>query len=57
MLEAIKRESEDETGVTPTGPFIASTPIKQKGGKIVHDGAFKADCYLIAIVSNTFSME
>lgn len=43
--------------LTPTGPFIASTPIEQKGGKIVHAWAFKADCDPIAIVSNTFSME
>ena len=36
LLEAAKREFKEETGVTPTGPFIALTPIKQKGGKIVH---------------------
>ena len=57
MLEAAKREFEEETGVTPTGPFIELTPIKQKGGKIVHAWAFKGDCDPSAIVSNTFSME
>jgi predicted NUDIX family NTP pyrophosphohydrolase len=36
LLECAKREFKEETGVTPTGPFIALTPIKQKGGKIVH---------------------
>jgi predicted NUDIX family NTP pyrophosphohydrolase len=36
MLEAAKREFEEETGITPIGPFTALTPIKQKGGKIVH---------------------
>ena len=57
LLEAAKREFEEETGVTPTGPFIALTPIKQKGGKIVHAWAFKGDCDPGAIVSNTFRME
>ena len=57
LLEAAKREFKEETGVTPTGPFIALTPIKQKGGKIVHAWAFKGDCDPSAIVSNTFTME
>ena len=55
--DCLKREFKEETGVTPTGPFIALTPIKQKGGKIVHAWAFKGDCDPSAIVSNTFSME
>jgi len=57
LLEAAKREFKEETGVTPTGPFTALTPIKQKGGKIVHAWAFQADCDPSAILSNTFSME
>ena len=57
LLEAAKREFEEEIGVTPTGPFIALTPITQKGGKIVHAWAFKGDCEARAIVSNTFSIE
>lgn len=57
MLAAAEREFEEETGVTPTGPFIALTPIKQKGGKIVHAWAFQGDCDPSAVVSNTFSME
>ena len=57
LLEAAKREFEEETGVTPTGPFIALTPIKQKGGKIVHAWAFKGDCDPGRLVSNTFTME
>jgi predicted NUDIX family NTP pyrophosphohydrolase len=57
LLEAAKREFKEETGVTPTGPFIALTPIRQKGGKIVHAWAFKGDCDPAAIVSNTFTME
>lgn len=57
MLEAAKREFAEETGVTPTGPFTELTPIKQKGGKIVHAWAFRGDCDPAEIVSNTFTME
>jgi predicted NUDIX family NTP pyrophosphohydrolase len=57
LLEAAKREFEEETGVAPTGPFTELTPIKQKGGKIVHAWAFAGDCDPSAIVSNTFSTE
>jgi predicted NUDIX family NTP pyrophosphohydrolase len=57
LLEAAKREFEEETGITPSGPFIALSPIKQKGGKIVHAWAFKGDCDPTTIVSNIFTME
>lgn len=57
LLEAAKREFQEETGVTPVGPFTALTPIKQKGGKIVHAWAFRGDCDPRVIVSNTFTLE
>lgn len=57
LLEAAKREFKEETGITPTGPFIKLTPVKQKGGKIVHAWAFEGDCDPTKIVSNTFTME
>ena len=57
LLETAKREFEEETGITPRGPFLALTPIKQKGGKIVYAWAFKGDCNPSDIVSNTFTME
>jgi predicted NUDIX family NTP pyrophosphohydrolase len=57
LFEAAKREFEEETGVTPTGPYIALTPIKQKGGKIVHAWAFNGDCDPSTIASNNFTME
>jgi predicted NUDIX family NTP pyrophosphohydrolase len=57
LLETAKREFEEETGVTPKGPFVALTPITQKGGKIVHAWAFEGDCDPNAIVSNTFTIE
>jgi predicted NUDIX family NTP pyrophosphohydrolase len=57
LLEVAKREFKEEIGVSPTGPFIALTPVKQKGGKIVHAWAFEGDCDPTAIVSNRFTME
>lgn len=57
MLEAARREFAEETGVAPTGPFVALTPVTQKGGKIVHAWAFQGDCDPAAIVSSKFTME
>ena len=57
LLEAARREFEEETGVKPSGPFVALAPVKQKGGKVVHAWAFEGDCDPTAIVSNTFTME
>jgi len=56
-LDTAKREFQEETGFLPEGNFIALTPIKQPGGKLVHAWAFKGDCDAKAIVSNTFSIE
>jgi predicted NUDIX family NTP pyrophosphohydrolase len=56
LLEAAKREFEEETGIAPKGPFIPLTPVKQKGGKVVHAWAFEGE-WEGKIVSNTFSME
>lgn len=57
LLTTAQREFEEETGVVPTAPFIALSPVKQKGGKLVHAWAFAGDCDPSAIVSNTFTME
>jgi len=58
LPEAAKREFQEETGIKPTVPFIPLTPIKQKGGKVVHAWAFEGDLADgHAIVSNTFSLE
>jgi predicted NUDIX family NTP pyrophosphohydrolase len=57
LLEAARREFEEETGLRPSGPFAALTPVKQSGGKTVHAWAFEGDCDLATIVSNTFTME
>ena len=57
LLVAAQREFEEETGVKPAGPFAPLSPIRQKGGKIVHAWAFKGDCDPTSLKSNTFAME
>ena len=56
-LDAAVREFAEEIGVEPTGPFLALTPVKQKGGKVVHAWAFEGDCDPTAITCNTFTIE
>ncbi|WP_276484278.1 NUDIX domain-containing protein [Paraflavitalea pollutisoli] len=56
-LHAAIREMVEETGYQPTGTFISLTPIKQKGGKIVHCWAVAGDLDADSIVSNTFELE
>src|SRR5215475_4303586 len=56
-LIAAEREFREETGIEPRGPFIALTPVKQAGGKVVAAWAFEGDSDAAAIRSNTFSLE
>ena len=41
LLDAAKREFEEETGIKPEGMFEPIGSITQTGGKIVHGWAFK----------------
>jgi len=52
-FDAAVREFEEETGLSPEGPFIALTPIQQKSGKLVHAWAFEGDCDPDTLESNT----
>lgn len=56
-LAAAQREFQEETGLVPTGRFLPLTPIKQKGGKLVHAWAFQGDCDPRTLASNFFTME
>jgi predicted NUDIX family NTP pyrophosphohydrolase len=56
-LAAARREVEEETGLVPVGAFVALTPLRQAGGKIVHAFALEGDCDPNAIRSNRFSIE
>jgi len=57
LLEAAKREFEEELGFKAEGAFLRLNPIQQKSGKIVHAWAFAGDCDPACIRSNLFSME
>ena len=57
LLEAARREFEEELGFKPDGACIPLSSIKQKSGKIVHAWAFAGDCDPGRIQSNTFTME
>lgn len=56
-LKAAIREFEEETGKLVSGDFIELTPIKQKGGKVVHAFALEGDINTAEIQSNTFEIE
>ena len=56
-LAAARREFEEELGLKPQASLLELTPIKQKGGKVVHAWAFEGDCDPASIRSNTFTME
>jgi predicted NUDIX family NTP pyrophosphohydrolase len=56
-LEAAKRELREETGAEASGPFVALTPVKQKGGKMVHAWAVESDWDPALLRSNSFRME
>jgi predicted NUDIX family NTP pyrophosphohydrolase len=57
-LSAAKREFREETGITRSeGNFIALTPLKQAGGKVVYAWAVEGDCDAKNITSNHFSVE
>jgi predicted NUDIX family NTP pyrophosphohydrolase len=57
LLAAARRETREETGLDPTGPFLPLTPIRQAGGKVVHVWAVEADCDPAAMCSDHFELE
>src|SRR6185369_17295319 len=57
LLACARREFNEETGLTATGPFVPLKPIRMKGGKVVHAFAVEADFDLTAFSSNKFEME
>jgi predicted NUDIX family NTP pyrophosphohydrolase len=56
-LAAARREVEEETGARPSGTFIALSPVRQPGGKIVHVWAIESDFDPASLKSNLFDME
>lgn len=57
LLEAAKREFEEETGFAPQEPFIGLGSAKYKNGKTVHAWAFEGDFDPGKAKSNTFKLE
>jgi len=57
LLDAARREFQEELGLAADGPFLPLTPVKQKGAKIVHAWAFAGNCDPSQIKSNTFTVE
>ena len=43
-LETAIREFTEETGFTPSAPYLPLGHITQRGGKLVHAWAFEGDC-------------
>lgn len=56
-LNAAKREFQEETGFAVAGNFIALSPLRQAGGKLVFAWAVEGDCDPAKIRSNAFSIE
>ncbi len=57
LLAAAIREFREETGLTPSGEFLALTPRRRPGGKLVHIWAVEGDCDPAVVRSNSFTME
>jgi predicted NUDIX family NTP pyrophosphohydrolase len=56
-LDAALREFKEETGHTPSGPFINLEPVTQKGGKKVFGWACQGDFDAESFTCNTFTIE
>jgi predicted NUDIX family NTP pyrophosphohydrolase len=57
LLDAAKREFQEETGITPQGDFVSLGSVKHKSGKTVHAWAIEGDCDPRTLKSNAFEME
>ena len=56
-LQRARTEFEEETGHAIDGRFIPLSPIRQKGGKVVHAWALESDIEVTLLSSNTFDLE
>jgi predicted NUDIX family NTP pyrophosphohydrolase len=57
LLEAARREFQEETGFSAAGEFLPLTPLRQRSGKVIHAWAVPGDCDPALLRSNTFSLE
>ena len=56
-LAAARREFAEVLGFVPQGELLPLTPVKQKGGKVIHAWVVAGDCDPTAIKSNIFTLE
>ena len=52
LLDAARREFNEETSFTATGPFVSLGSVRQKSGKIVHAWAWEGEADPDRIISN-----
>jgi len=57
LLKVAEREFEEETSLTPHGPYLPLGTIEQKNKKTVHVWAFENDVDPETLKSNLFEME
>ncbi len=57
LLAVARRETREETGFAPEGPFLPLGGVKAHGHKLIFAWAVDHDCDAAAIVSNTFELE
>jgi len=57
LIDAARREFEEETGIVPQEPFLPLGSVRQKAGKVIHAWAWEGDADPATIVSNTTSCE
>ena len=57
LLAAAQREFFEETGLQAQAPFSPLTPIRQKGGKIVHCWAFRGDAAPVGVGASQVEIE
>jgi predicted NUDIX family NTP pyrophosphohydrolase len=57
LLDAARREFEEETGMRAEGPFLPLGSIRQKAGKRVHAWAWEGDADETRVTSNVMRTE
>jgi predicted NUDIX family NTP pyrophosphohydrolase len=57
LLAVARRETREETGLAPEGPFQPLGGVKYRNHKFVYAWAVEHDCDAQAVVSNTFTLE
>jgi predicted NUDIX family NTP pyrophosphohydrolase len=56
-LAAARREFEEETGISPVGPFLPLGSVRQKAGKLIEAWAWEGDADPACVTSNTIEIE